>query len=245
MPLDPWMTLAIIVLAATLPSLIYVALLRNSEQVGRQSWGSVLYAVAYGGLISIVLVLFFQALFGDLLNRFLVRSALLTPATVGAVGAAPLVEEFFKGFGLRKTRDRVFEVEDGIIYAAAIGLGFAATENFFYQGSAFVQGGIVDWWNVVVARSLSSSLLHPVATGILGLGYGKVVVRGRSRIRLLPYYGGAVLVHAVYNYSAVTGLVITPGVPLHLPVAMVIAVVGFVLLRRAIVRWDRRSQPAA
>lgn len=242
---DPYATLGLLIAGAVLPSLIYVAILRNSEKARRLSWGSVLYAFAYGGVISVVLVFVFTWLFGGTLNRFLVRNLALTPAIVGTVAAAPLIEEFFKGFGLRKVGHRTREVEHGIIYAAAIGLGFAATENFLYQGSAFVQGGVLDWWNVVVARSISSALLHPTASGLIGLGFGKMVVRDTSVVRLAPYYAGAVLIHGVYNYSAVTGMVLAPGLPLHLPVAVVIAVVGFFLLRRSIVKWDQRDVTAA
>lgn len=242
---DPVQTWAVILAAAFIPSLIYVAVLRNSERFDRQSWGSVLVAFLYGAVVSVVLVIVVQLLFGSYLNRFLAANLSLSEKLIPVVVAAPLVEELFKGGGLKHFRGRTRAVEDGIIYAAAIALGFAATENLMYQGAAFLQGGFTDWWNVVVARSVSSSLMHPTATGLIGLGYGKMVVNGTSRIRLLPYYGGAVLLHAVYNYAAVTGLVITPGVPLHLPVAVLMAVGGFVLLRHQIVRWDRPGAPAA
>lgn len=255
MPLGPYETAAMLLAAATLPSVLYVVILRNSERVGRESWGSILYALFYGAVISVLLVTLFQIVLGGAFNRFLRQQLRIGPQLVAVVVAAPLVEELFKGFGLRKTRHQVVEVEDGIVFAAAIALGFAATENLLYQLVAYCGGslpglgacaGLVsDWWGVVVARSVSSTLLHPTATGILGLGYGKVVVQGKSRLRLLPYYGGAVAMHAVYNYAAVTGLVIVPGVPLHLPVAVILAIVGFVVLRQTILRWDRRSAPAA
>lgn len=242
---DPAQTWAVILAAAFIPSLIYVAVLRNSERIDRQSWGSVLVAFLYGAVVSVVLVIVVQLLFGAYLNRFLAANLSLSENLIPVVVAAPLVEELFKGGGLKHFRARTREVESAIIYAAAIALGFAATENLMYQGTAFLQGGFTDWWSVVVARSVSSSLLHPTATGLIGLGYGKMVMKDTSRIRLIPYYGGAVLLHAVYNYAAVTGLVITPGVPLHLPVAVVMAIGGFVLLRLQIQRWDRRGAPAA
>lgn len=249
----PWVTLGTLIAAAVLPSLIYVVILRNSERLGRQSWGSVMYAFFYGAIISVVLVLVFSWLlggllgeaFGNALNRFTDGTARLGPAVIAVVFVAPVIEEFFKGFGLRKARRKTREIEDGIIYAGAIALGFAATENFFYQLAAFIEGGPMDWWSVVVARSISSALLHPAATGLIGLGYGKMVVRGTSVVRLLPYYLGAVGLHAVYNWSAVTGLVLLPGLPLHLPVAVVLAVVGFVLIRQSIVSLDRRKAAAA
>lgn len=250
---DPLVTVATLVAAALIPSLIYVAILRNSERAGRQTWGSVLYAFMYGAVVSVILVLVATWLiggllgeaFGNVLNRFTEGAARFGPQAVAIVAVAPVVEEFFKGFGLRKTRKHTREIEDGIIYAGAIALGFAATENLLYQTSAFLEGGAADWWSVVVARSISSALLHPAATGLIGLGYGKMVVRGTSRVRLLPYYGGAVALHGIYNYSAVTGLVLFPGLPLHLPVAVVLAIVGFWLLHRSIVKWDRRQAPPA
>lgn len=240
---DPWVTLATLILAAVLPPLIYVVILRNSERFGRQSWRSVLSAFFYGALISVVLVFAFTFFFGGALNRFLVETTALSPRIVPVVLAAPLVEEFFKGFGLRKHRPRIREIEDGIIYAGAIALGFAATENFLYQATAFLQGGPQDWWSVVVARSVSSTLLHPAATGLIGLGYGGVVARRKSIVRVLPYYLAAVGLHALYNYTVVAGLTFV--VPVHLPVAIVLAVVGFVIVRQSIVGYDRQRAQAA
>lgn len=59
---------------------------------------------------------------------------------LAAVVVAPVCEEIAKFFVVKKTvyRSRVFdEPVDGIIYAAAAGLGFATIENILYVFSAF------------------------------------------------------------------------------------------------------------
>ena len=70
-----------------------------------------------------------------------------------AVVVAPIVEEYAKYFVVRNTvyRTREFnEPVDGIIYAAAVGLGFATLENVIY-----------------VFSSLETSFLFAVQTGVV------------------------------------------------------------------------------
>ena len=49
---------------------------------------------------------------------------------------APIIEELSKALGLRLIKNQIFELEDGLIYGAVAGFGFAATENLIY-GSMF------------------------------------------------------------------------------------------------------------
>ena len=68
---------------------------------------------------------------------------------VGAVIIAPFVEEFLKALGMMRAgvKEEVDEVEDGLVYGAACGLGFAATENLMYGlefGGGASKDGIAD-----------------------------------------------------------------------------------------------------
>jgi RsiW-degrading membrane proteinase PrsW (M82 family) len=89
-----------------------------------------------------------------------------------------------------------------MVYGAAIGLGFAATENLLYGLSAFSAGGILAFFLTVLVRVISATLLHATATGVTGFGVGRAVVTNRALLAALPYYLVAVLMHATYNFMA-------------------------------------------
>lgn len=96
------------------------------------------------------------------------------PAGILAVIFAPLIEEFAKYFAVKKTVYTFKEFDepmDGIIYAAAIALGFASIENVGYLYSAFteVDGGR---WGVFALRALLSVPGHVLFSGMWGYALG-------------------------------------------------------------------------
>jgi RsiW-degrading membrane proteinase PrsW (M82 family) len=124
----------------------------------------------------------------------------LSPDFVAAVIAAPLVEELSKGLGLGGARKHMGELEDGIIYGAAIGLGFAATENLVYGFAGLLEGGAELALTTIVMRSLSSMFLHGAATALLGYGYSLYIHRKGSFGAVLMFYLAAVGLHAAFNF---------------------------------------------
>jgi RsiW-degrading membrane proteinase PrsW (M82 family) len=123
-----------------------------------------------------------------------------------AVFIAPVVEEFTKSWAVLAMRPRLNEIEDGLVYGAAAGLGFAAVENVLYNGSAFVEGTEV-FLVIAVSRALTSTLLHASATAITGYG---IALSKFHRMAGHPeswavYYGGAVVLHASFNLFAIMG----------------------------------------
>jgi RsiW-degrading membrane proteinase PrsW (M82 family) len=118
------------------------------------------------------------------------------------VVVAPFVEELVKGLGLVFVLNALLREEDGMVYGAAIGLGFAATENLLYGLGAFSEGGIVCFIVLIFVRVISATLLHATATGVTGFGVGRAVVTNRALVAAFPYYLVAVLMHATYNFMA-------------------------------------------
>ncbi|HUU75086.1 MAG TPA: PrsW family glutamic-type intramembrane protease [Methanoregulaceae archaeon] len=103
------------------------------------SWIATIYAL---GIAVTIPVAFIEGLTGLLVSGFLI-----------AVVVAPIVEEYGKFFVVKNTvyGTREFdEPVDGIVYAAAAGLGFASLENVIY-----------------VFSSLETSFLFAVQTGII------------------------------------------------------------------------------
>jgi len=112
---------------------------------------------------------------------------------------APIIEEIFKSIILWYfvTRPRFRYLVDGAVYGFAAGTGFAVMENFF-----FIQGSD-DALGVAISRVLTASLMHATASGMVGIGMGRL---RRSNLRGLPKYGwalfgmlAAMLLHMGYN----------------------------------------------
>ncbi len=171
---------------------------RNHEKHNREPFFAVLKLFVFGATLGIAMALLLNGLFGVGIAQ--TGTLGIDSVVLATVIGAPFLEELSKGVGLGFTRRRMLELEDGIIYGAAIGLGFSATENLVYGLVAFQDGGLAPALTTEAARVFSSSLLHGGTTALLGFGYSKMVLRGDAFPTLLPFYLLAVVMHAVYNY---------------------------------------------
>lgn len=121
---------------------------------------------------------------------------------------APMLEEFAKGFGVWLFGARFQAARDGAFLGAAVGLGFAAIETFGYlvavMGTGALAGAtLLTVVVVALVRSVSSALLHPSATGLVGYGIARSRLRGLPAVvGALPFYLLAVALHGTYNYLA-------------------------------------------
>lgn len=200
--------IAVLLGAAFLPPLIYLMWIRAQEKRGREPWGRLLLVFGYGAIVSVILAIIFSVLLNEFLlgDVFRARVYDLTEfapqALILAIVVAPVVEEFTKALGVRIGRPMITEVEDGIVYGVAAGLGFSATENLFYELAALAEGGEQAALVTVALRSITSSFLHATATGIVGYGMAKRYLGDGSGIEVFGYYVWAVLLHAAFNLIA-------------------------------------------
>lgn len=200
--------LIILGLAAFVPSLVYLVWIRNTERYAREPYFRLIWVFIIGASLSIVLAivaeLFLMTLFDENVERVyqLFGENPNLGTLVLACVIAPLVEEFAKAMGVFSVRRRFSEIEDGIVYGAAAGLGFAATENLIYEGNAYFTYGTEVFIATAVIRSLSSALLHASASSVFGLGIARKAFQGKG---WLPYYLGAVLMHSLFNLFASFG----------------------------------------
>lgn len=224
-----WYGLAVIA-GSLLGPILFTIWVRNQERYEPEPWPSVAVAFAWGGTGAVVLAVVLSLLLtlGDTLRPVGVSSAL-----VSAVVVAPIVEEVTKGLGLRWVPDPEFEVEDGLVYGAAVGLGFSATENLVYGVSAYLEGGIEPLVWTIGVRTFTSSLLHASASAILGYAVWRrrVGVGGLAGIAL--FYAAAVGLHAAFNVAAGLQLWVT------FLLGLAIATVGFGWVRRRVRELDR------
>ena len=184
---------------AFLPALLYVVWIRNTEKYNREKWLPIIICFLWGASVAIIATLILGTVLQISLATSIEKINMIGLST--AVIIAPVVEEFVKPFALRtKTVKReINELEDGLIYGAVAGLGFSATENLFY-GYEFLSEGILIFLILIIIRSFGGCLLHASATALTGYGYGKTLIKGKSIIRVFPYYLLAVLAHGLYNF---------------------------------------------
>lgn len=210
--------------------LAFAAWLRNQERYEPEPWSSVLKAFAWGATGAVLLALLLELVLapGQALEPIGVSSAIAT-----AVLVAPVVEEATKALGLRWVDDAHVELEDGLVYGAAAGLGFSATENLVYGVSALAEGGIGNLVATVAVRTATSSLLHATASAVVGYAlWRRRAGRGGSGA-VLAAYGVAVLLHAGFNLAASSRLL------LAFLAAAAIAIVGFSRVRKRVRALDR------
>jgi RsiW-degrading membrane proteinase PrsW (M82 family) len=223
-------TLGILLGLSFLPPLAFAVWVRNHEKHQRESMLAVLGMFAYGGTLGVAIALLIEQLGGGALGGTTGSGAFLM-----LVVGAPFAEELAKGLGLGISRRRILELEDGIIYGAAIGLGFGATESFLYGLKAYGDQGVIDAAVTIGFRILSSVLLHASSSALLGYGYARVRLRhDESLASLLPYYLLAVAQHALYNF------LVGPQALAGFAAAVIMVVVVTTILRHQIRVLDAR-----
>jgi RsiW-degrading membrane proteinase PrsW (M82 family)/CRP-like cAMP-binding protein len=115
---------------------------------------------------------------------------------------APIIEEILKALVLiyliRQPRFRY--IVDGAVYGIAVGIGFALSENLFI----YLPGAGDAVLATAISRTLSTSLMHATASGLVGISLGRLRrVADRRKVYLpLVGIGLAIAVHVGYNNVA-------------------------------------------
>jgi protease PrsW len=162
-------------------------------------WGAV---IAAGGAFLL------NTLFGAGVYIF-TGSEALTNLTIGSM-IAPVVEEILKGLAVLLVyfffRSEFDSILDGIIYAAIVALGFAATENTYYiYQLGYLENGWPGLFELVFIRVVLVGWQHPFYTAFFGIGLACArLSRKKSRKLLYPLLGlaAAILTHSIHNSIA-------------------------------------------
>ena len=179
------------------PPIVYAIWIRNTERYEREPWYAIFLAFLWGATIAIAASFVLEILLGI---PIAIRDYNVYVFTL-AILIAPFAEEFTKplALSLRSVRREINEIEDGIIYGAAAGLGFSATENLFYSAS-FLSKGLLIFIVLVAIRTIGGCLLHASATAFTGYGYGKAIIEGKGVANVLPFFFVAMVAHSFYNF---------------------------------------------
>lgn len=248
--MEQWVIDVLILLAvAFVPSVIYLVWIRNTERFSREPYGRLIWIFAYGAILSvglaIILELLLMLLYSQNIERvysYFGENPNLTTLVLVCI-IAPFVEELTKSVGVFKARRAMTELENGIVYGAAAGLGFAATENLMYEGTALLESGAEAFIATAVVRSLSSALLHASASSVFGLGIAKSRLNGSSWV---PFYLLAVLMHGAFNFFASFGEIFYDQLGdtaylIGLSAAFMIAIGGILTMRAKIRTLDKHG----
>jgi len=120
-------------------------------------------------------------------------------------------------------RREIDEPIDGMIFAAAAGIGFALEENLSY----FTTFRLSD--SIVATRSLSCIAVHMLWSSFIGYAIGKRLVAKKTRI--LPFFALSAVLHAGMDTS------LAYGVPYAAFAFTLASVAIFVVLVRRALRW--------
>lgn len=190
------------------PAYLYLKSIRNAEETDKEPWSALQTVFIWGAVSGVFYALILNSLGGSIVFLYSGNDADLT-FVLTAIIVAPIVEEFVKPLVLFRNvsvKGEIDEVEDGIVYGAACGLGFGATENILYGLSeGAVSSGLLGVIIVVALRTVSSILLHLTASSFTGYGISQYLVKGESFSVVVKYYLLAVLIHAAWNTAAVLG----------------------------------------
>ena len=131
----------------------------------------------------------------DLLGRLALSPAVIL-FLIGIALQAPIPEEFAKVLGvIFFGRYRIRTERQAFMLGLVAGAGFAILENMVYQGLYAGWHGWT-WGGLTLLRGIGS-VLHPLATGIVALGWFRARERGWNY--LLRAYVIAVGLHTLWN----------------------------------------------
>ena len=192
---------------AYLPSLILLILVRYMEKYEREPWGAMGTAFLWGATATVVLVIlargYFKVYMRDNYPEIHSDKNLMLFYTSCLI--TPIAAELVKLMSLFFVREELDEAEDGLIYGAVAGLGFAATEMMLYGLFVFSSYGIKVFIYTVLLRSVSVVILQGSVGAIAGYGVTRAVAKKHKKgsLWLSPVFLLiAMACHGMFNWIA-------------------------------------------
>jgi protease PrsW len=170
---------------------------RRFDRNEKEPWRLVMVAALWGAIVSTSLVVWAESLWDLLFTATLVPGP---AADTSAAYSAGIFEELAKGAALvllyLVMRDEIDDVVDGIIYGAAVGLGFNFMESVAYMTHQYailapeglgVVGAIGQWYFRQVVGLFFG---HATFTALIGAGIGIARQMPQLRQRVLAIASG-------------------------------------------------------
>ena len=201
---------AFLITYAVLQTLFFLVLIRLLDLYEHEPFSALAAMCLWGAIGATALSATFNQVVRDALPADV-------DAALGVGIGAPIVEEIAKGIvllvaiGVAYWASRRFGFAtisgptDGLVYGAAVGLGFAFTEDIHYLFSDVETAGLATAVADFVSRRDFfgySMLHHAIYTGIVGAGLGLATLSRRWVAKIAWSLGGlslAMLLHAINN----------------------------------------------
>jgi RsiW-degrading membrane proteinase PrsW (M82 family) len=188
-----------LLIVSFIPGILWVWFFYRKDKKQPEPVSLVMKAFIYGA-ISVFPAALIEAPFRPFIVGEFTDIRRLFIVTVLVIG---LVEEMAKFIAVKLAvydHPEFNEVLDGVIYAVAAGLGFAAVENLFYS----VRFGIT----VGLFRAFITDLAHASFSGIVGYHMGLArFLKGSTTLLLGKGLAIAISLHGLYDFLIIAGFV--------------------------------------
>ncbi len=173
-------TVAAICALACLPTTAFgLFVVRRLDRNEKEPWRLVLVAFAWGAIVATSMVIWGESLWGTIAERTLVPGPGLDASNAFSAG---LLEELAKGIAVLLLflvmRNEFDDVVDGIVYGAAVGLGFNFMESIAYMTNLYAifspegAGGYAAGFQWYARQVLGLFFGHATYTALIGAGIG-------------------------------------------------------------------------
>jgi len=172
--------LLLVIVLGILPSVVWLFFFLQ-EDIHPEPKRLILKTFLVGGLMALPVVAL-QFLTQDVLSFFNLKNIIISIIVLA------LIEEVFKfiaAYWVTYKNPEFNEPIDAMIYMITAALGFAMVENLFIMGNSF-------GFSTIALRFIGATLLHSLASGLLGYYWAKANLSFGLFL--------AVLVHSLFNY---------------------------------------------
>jgi RsiW-degrading membrane proteinase PrsW (M82 family) len=229
-------------------TVIYLLFIRAIDLYEREPLRYVVPVFVWGFTVAVTASLVFNTIFAFTLST--VASRGVTDFLTAVVGA-PIIEECSKGLGLLLVfsvaylaRRRSGSVEfagvmDGIVYGSAVGFGFAIAEDILY--------GMQYGAETFVVRRIFGGFAHAAFTSLTGIGIGLIPwVHSRVLKVVFPLLGlaGAMLLHAIFNFTATVFGPVAYLVMFLVILLYVLIIIVWLAVERRVIRAELQDEVA-
>jgi RsiW-degrading membrane proteinase PrsW (M82 family) len=184
---------AVISALACLPTTAFgLFVVRRIDRNEKEPWRLVLVAAAWGAIVATSLVIWGETLWESLAIQSLVPGPGLDASTAFSAG---ILEELAKGAAVLLLflvmRNEFDSVVDGIVYGAAVGLGFNFMESVLYMTNLYAiftpegAGGFAAGFQWYARQVLGLFFGHATYTAMIGAGIGIARQLPRNRQKMI------------------------------------------------------------
>jgi RsiW-degrading membrane proteinase PrsW (M82 family) len=178
---------------------------RRMDRNEKEPWRLVLVAAAWGAVVATSLVIWAESLWQDIAIRTLVPGPGFDVSTAFSAG---ILEELAKGSAVvllfLVMRNEFDDVVDGIVYGAAVGLGFNFMESVAYMTNLYAifapdhVGGYAAGFQWYARQVLGLFFGHATYTAFVGAGVGIARQLPSTRKKLIAIAAGFIVAIAAH-----------------------------------------------